>query len=531
MIDASQRQADGALGPGPPARALRPSRRVLLVLAIVVVAGALLRGRGLGEASLWHDELASWVAATRPATLRGVLEVSGGEDMHPPGYYLLLRMHALFFGDSEASLRLPSAVAGTLAIAALFGLGTAFYGAREGLIAAVLCAVLPFPVRYSQEARAYSLLFLGAIATAWLLMRARARIAAGEGSPPLARPLASTPGDPPWLELAAFAAAATVVAYLHYFGMLLVGLESLAALLLVRRSSRRRVAAAILVTLPVVLAALWLPWMSLAMVRQRYWPQPPSWRTPLRFFDAFFFGWKPLSALMLAAMAAAAAVFVARALRRRVTARSPSFATVVCLLWIVLPFVVLLGYSWLRHSIVVDRAMIIVLPPLYLLAARSVTYLLPRTGGQIAATLLLVGFAGARWATSGGYRDLHPRQDYRGATAALQAAVAGRPDALAVALVVAPSETPLLTYYLDRHAGAQPLDVVVNGDDGLRELNRVLRERAPLEVVLFCQLPRLLDRTTTLVESRYDLVEREAFGGRLELRRYALRGTGPSERR
>jgi hypothetical protein len=182
----------------------------------------------------------------------------------------------------------------------------------------------------------------------------------------------------------------------------------------------------------------------------------------------------------------------------------------------------------MRYSIVIHRAMIMVLPPLYLLAARSITYLLPRAAGQIAAVVLLLGFAGARWATSGGYRDLYIRQDYRGATAALQAAVAGRHDALAAALVVSPSDTPLLTYYLDRQAAPRPLDVVVNGDGGLRELGRLLRERAPREVVLFCQLPRLLERTTTLVEGRYDLVERESFGGRLELRRYALRGASPA---
>jgi hypothetical protein len=346
-------------------------------------------------------------------------------------------------------------------------------------------------------------------------VRARARIAA-----------ARSPVDPPWRELAAFAAAGSVVAYLHYFGMLLVGLETIAALLLVRRCGRRRVVAAVLVLIPVILAAWWLPWMSLAMVRRNYWPEPPTWRTPLRFFNAFFFHSWPVSALALAGMAAAAGVFTVRALRRR--RASPSFATVACLLWTVLPLAILLGYSLARYSIVIDRALIIILPPLYLLAARSVTYLLPRTGAQLAATVLLVGLAAARWVTSDGYREIYPRQDYRGATAAFRAAVEGRPDTLGVVLVVSPAKTPLLAYYLDRGAALDSIDVLVNGDDGLAELARVIRQRDARELILFCQLPRLLGRTAALVESRYDLAERESFGGRLELRRYTLRDKRPA---
>lgn len=510
---------------------LHTPRRILLALALVVAAGALLRGHDLGGPSLWHDELASWVAATRPAALLGVLEVSGSEDMHPPGYYLLLRAHTRWFGDSEAALRFPSAIAGTLAIVALYVLGASLYGPREGAIAAVLCAFLPFPVFYSQEARCYSLLLLGAIVTVWLLVRARARLETGA--------LGGRAGAP-WIELFAFAVAGSVVAYLHYFGMLLIGLESAAALLLVRRLPRRRVAAAMLVVLPVALAALWLPWMSLAMTRRAYWPEAPSWKTPLRFFNAFFFSSVPLSALVLVVMGVAAAVFLARMRRERVEGGSiavgsrqlaggppredrQGFATVTCVLWIALPFAILLAYSWLRHSIVVDRAMIITLAPLYLLAARSVTVLLPRSGGQIAAMVVSIGLASGLWATTDGYRDLHLRQDYRAATAAYLAAIADQPGALGATLVVTPANTPLLTYYLDRQGSTDAIDVVVGNEEGLRELARVLRETSPPHLVLFCQLPRLLDVTTALVESRYDLVARDPFGGRLEVRRYSLR--------
>jgi mannosyltransferase len=502
-------------------------RAAVAALVVVIAVGAAVRAHRLGEPALWHDELASWVAATRPPTVGGVLAVAGDEDMHPPGYYLLLRLDAAVFGESELALRAPSALAGTLAIAALFALGRALFGWREGLIAAALCAVLPFPVLYSQEARAYALLLLGSILTVWLLVRAHGRVLAS--------------GEPPWRELGSFAALATLVAYLHYFGMLLVGLETIAALLVVSLARRRRLAAALLVSVPVVLAALWLPFMSLAMTRRSYWPEPPSWRTPLRFLNAFLFSWDPATAAVLLLPAAAAVVYLVRARAARSVPPSsgrdamvhaapgpragPDLATILCVLWIVLPFLVLLGYSWVHLPITIDRAMIIVLPPLYLLLARAVTFLAPRPRAQLIAVALMVALAGVRWSTTHGYRDLDVTQDYRGAVAAWSAAAGSAADPLAVLLVTSMAGTPLPVYYLEREEPTPTVDLVVNDDASVRALAAALRERAPGEVVVFCQLPRLLGAVERVLSPSHAMVAREGFGGRLQVRRYAWRGS------
>ena len=80
---------------------------VLLTFALVVP--------GLGHKSLWIDEADSVYFAqhTWPSLLWGLC------DPHPPGYYALLKVFVTLGGDSEFVVRLPSALAATLAVAAL----------------------------------------------------------------------------------------------------------------------------------------------------------------------------------------------------------------------------------------------------------------------------------------------------------------------------------------------------------------------------------------------------------------------------
>ena len=76
-----------------------------------------------------------------------------------PLYYIftwLLRP----WGDGEFILRLPSAVAGTLTVLAVYLLGRRLFGTRMGLVSALLTALLPYAVWYSQEARNYALFML-----------------------------------------------------------------------------------------------------------------------------------------------------------------------------------------------------------------------------------------------------------------------------------------------------------------------------------------------------------------------------------
>ena len=133
------------------------------LLAIILVASAFILP-GLGHKSLWIDEADSVYFAEHPwpALLFQLC------DPHPPGYYALLKLTITLAGASEFAVRLPSALAGILAIAALARLTRELrlpkvYAARLRIrpwLPAALLALAPLQVWYAQEARMYALVTL-----------------------------------------------------------------------------------------------------------------------------------------------------------------------------------------------------------------------------------------------------------------------------------------------------------------------------------------------------------------------------------
>lgn len=141
------------------AEAIRGHRPTSTAIGAVVVIAALLRFHNLGSESLWFDEAASWMQAKD--SLADLIHRTA-EDNYPPLHNLILFVTIKFFGDGEWSLRLPSAILGVANIGALYWLGTMTVGRTAGLIGALMLALSPLGIAYSQEARMYSLLALAA---------------------------------------------------------------------------------------------------------------------------------------------------------------------------------------------------------------------------------------------------------------------------------------------------------------------------------------------------------------------------------
>jgi uncharacterized membrane protein len=141
------------------AETLKSRRATLVAISLIVVIAALLRLHNLGTDSLWLDEAESWREAKD-----GLVDLirRTADDIHPPLHNLVLFAVIKLLGDSEWSLRLPSAIFGLANIVALYWLGTMTVGRTAGLIGAVLLTFSPFHLQYSQEARMYSLLALAA---------------------------------------------------------------------------------------------------------------------------------------------------------------------------------------------------------------------------------------------------------------------------------------------------------------------------------------------------------------------------------
>ena len=145
----------------------------LVALVLVTLIGGFLRRYHLGQQGLWFDEADIVMRARGPVPELLALFVRPGEN--GPLYTVGLNLWMRLAGTSEAAVRFPSALAGTLAIPALYGLGRELRGRRVGLIAACLLAISPYAHWYAQDAKMYSLAVLLAIGATWLLLVALRR--------------------------------------------------------------------------------------------------------------------------------------------------------------------------------------------------------------------------------------------------------------------------------------------------------------------------------------------------------------------
>jgi 4-amino-4-deoxy-L-arabinose transferase-like glycosyltransferase len=140
----------------------------LLIVLVLTLIGGVLRRYHLGQQSLWFDEADLVMRAREPlGSLLGNF-VQPGEN--GPLYTLGLAVWMKALGTSEIAVRLPSAIAGTLAIPAMYGLGRELRGPRLGVIAAALLTISPYAHWYAQDAKMYSLVVLLTIVATWLLL-------------------------------------------------------------------------------------------------------------------------------------------------------------------------------------------------------------------------------------------------------------------------------------------------------------------------------------------------------------------------
>ena len=110
---------------------------------------------GLSYHSLWFDEVVSTVWAAKPAGEIWRAGLSFVQDKHPPLYYLLLHAWTRLLGESDVSVRLLGVLIGALAVLPTYGIGRRLGGRRTAAIAALLLALNPFLIWYSQEARMF----------------------------------------------------------------------------------------------------------------------------------------------------------------------------------------------------------------------------------------------------------------------------------------------------------------------------------------------------------------------------------------
>ncbi|WP_258724053.1 glycosyltransferase family 39 protein [Cellulomonas sp. NS3] len=357
-------EADESAPRTSPGDAPSPGTRAWLVPALVGVGASLLGFLGSWVPSGWRDEAASLSAATRSwAALGRYLEEM---DAVHGVYYGALHVWLDVWGPSLLAARALSAVGVGLLAAGTVVLGRSLGGARLGLLAGVVVAVLPRTTWLATEARSGALV---AAAAVWATVALVAALRRG--------------GLRRW---AVYAVLVGVGASLWVFLGLLVVAHAITVLLARpgRAAVTRFVGAAVLGG---VLAAPVLV-RSAGQTGQVSWIPEPGLRSLRGVVVEQAFGTDGLLSLPLALVCwAAVALVVLRAVRggRDALVLSP---VVVGLPWLVVPTVGVLAYSVVASPVYTPKYLAFTVPALALLVGEALTTL--RGRAQPAAALGLV---------------------------------------------------------------------------------------------------------------------------------------------
>ncbi len=386
------------------------SARLAPVVAVALLGSLALGLRlwGIGDKSIWLDEAWSWRAAR--LSLPDMVEWTG-QDKHPPLYYAVLHFWTAVFGDSEAMLRAPSAIASAAAVVLLATVGWRRGGLLLGLLAGFVLAVNPTHVEYAQEARMYPL--AGALALASTVA------------------LAALIDRPSVWRAGGYALAASCLVYTHYSGFLVLGLH--AALVVAYavahwRADPARGRCLLLLAAGALLAVavVYAPWYGHLFDSTRagvdHLPDP-SWTLVDLTFSALL-GLQRASDFWLAITLPVVGLGLWGLYRRR------SDPYVVCVSAIAIVPCVQLVYSLVRSPVFDVRqtapyipgfAFLLALGLLELgeyvadtLSRRRVAIPMSLAGGAGIGALMLVG--------CGDWYDRGPREDWRGAAAAVDGA-------------------------------------------------------------------------------------------------------------
>jgi 4-amino-4-deoxy-L-arabinose transferase-like glycosyltransferase len=230
-----------------------------VLLTVVLIAATVLRVHGIGHDSLWGDEGLTVVIAKM--SIPDVVKYDVLWEQIPPVHPFIVWGWIRIFGDSEASVRMPSAIAGVAAVWMTYVLVRRLMGRRVALCAMVLLAVSPMHIAYSRECRTYATEILLGIVSVDLFVRL------------LRRP---TQGLQAW-----WVVVSTLLLYSHLYGIFTILAQHVVyAIHWVRR--RRRVGRPPVLPLKgwilqnVAVALLFAPWVPnvllwTRMVAKNFW--------------------------------------------------------------------------------------------------------------------------------------------------------------------------------------------------------------------------------------------------------------------
>jgi mannosyltransferase len=370
--------------PGSQGRQLHPSRLWDIALCVVIFGIALgFNLYRLGAPSIWFDEAFSVELARQPLPL--IWHIIWGPEPNMELYYLFLHFWLGFTGflgllPTEFVVRFPSTIFAALSSVVVFLLGKRFIGTIAAIVGAVLYLLNDLQLVYAQQTRAYSLQLL-LICVAWYALFVV---------------LSQQTQQKRWW--ACFVMATTLAVYSHLFSMLIL-LSQLAAfggLLLLpgpwQSRTRRQIR-------PLLLSLLCTGILIIPMLLESLhgaktgWLPVPHLRTIYEFFLTIYGASKFY--LLVIAICCAFGLFIAilpylsgseriqkffalnegAATEKQASYKQflPLAFALVC--WVVVPVVVSFVVSQGSTRLFSSRYLVIIVPPLCLLAGLGIAAL------------------------------------------------------------------------------------------------------------------------------------------------------------
>lgn len=230
------------------------------VLAIIGVIAVGVVTRFVARSALWLDEALTVNIAKLPVSQIGPWLRHDG---HPPLYYWMLHYWMKVFGSGDTAVRALSGVIGLILLPLVWLVGNRVAGRKGAWTALLLTAVSPFAVRYSTEARMYSLVMV-LVACGWLL-------------------LPDTLREPRWWRLAGITVITALLLWSHYWAMYLVAAVAIVLLVGLLRDRRAGDRAAMLNAAKTLGAMavgclLFVPWLPSLLYQSAHTGTP--WSKP-----------------------------------------------------------------------------------------------------------------------------------------------------------------------------------------------------------------------------------------------------------
>ncbi|MBT8276779.1 MAG: glycosyltransferase family 39 protein [Bacteroidia bacterium] len=241
-----------------------------IIYFILIVAFAL-RLYNLNYAGLWNDELYTANMANPGRSISNVI-FRLKLDIHPPLHNILSNLWSRIFSYNDTSLRVFNVLIGVFGAFSIYKLAKLLFNSKVALYAMLLVVVNSFLIQYSQEVRAYALLFLLSNFSYFFYVK-------------LTRGLLTRKN------IIGYGLVTTALIYTHYFGLFVVASQVIILFLVVKwkdiKANLLRYGLAFVI--PGLLFLFWAPTMYKHLTKTLgSWRVKPTPEILIEYFQGFF---------------------------------------------------------------------------------------------------------------------------------------------------------------------------------------------------------------------------------------------------